>query len=66
MAPSAALRMVRHDDLIRASQAAGHVFAPVDDGQDADSTAVQSRFPSLSMIALAGFVASCGMFLALA
>ncbi|WP_019903802.1 hypothetical protein [Methylobacterium sp. 77] len=62
MAPSAALSMVRHDDLIRASQAAGHAFSLIDDGQD-DGPAASSRLITLSAISLAGFVASCGMFL---
>ncbi|GJE15350.1 hypothetical protein [Methylobacterium marchantiae] len=62
MAPSAALSMVRHDDLIRASKAAGHAFSLIDDGQD-DARPAPSRFLTLSAMSLAGFVASCGMFL---
>ncbi|KQO53564.1 MULTISPECIES: hypothetical protein [unclassified Methylobacterium] len=62
MAPSAALRMVRHDDLIRASQAAGRAFSPIEDGADDGSTA-SSKFLALSAVSLAGFLASFGAFL---
>lgn len=61
MAPSAALSMVRHDDLIRASQAAGRAFSPIEDGQD-DGAVASSRFLVLSGVSLAGFIASFGIF----
>ncbi|MCC0806886.1 hypothetical protein FPV16_11710 [Methylobacterium sp. W2] len=61
MAPSAALSMVRHDDLIRASQAAGRAFSPIEDGPD-DRAAASSKFLALSAVSLAGFLASFGIF----
>ncbi len=62
MASSSASSMIRHDDLVRAVRAAGHAFAPVDEGQEVGPKA-PSPVLALSAVSLAGFVASCGMFL---
>ena len=63
MAPTTELSLTRHDDLLRAAQAAGHAFAPVDEIQDDHRYGGPRRFLTLSAVSLSGFAASYGAFL---
>ena len=63
MVSSREFGLARHDDLLRAAQAAGHAFAPIEDSPDEHPVGASRRFLTLSAISLSSFAASYGAFL---